>query len=51
VLIFAAGGDAIAPASNEAATIRSFSVPGQRRRRSTDVITSTRPFVIGLSLD
>jgi hypothetical protein len=38
--------DAIAPRSSDAATIRSFSETGQRRRRSTDVITSTRPFVI-----
>ena len=42
--------DATAPGSIAAATIRSFSVLDQRRRRSTDVITSTCVFVIGLSL-
>jgi hypothetical protein len=42
--------DAIAPGSSDAATIRSFSESGQRRRRCTDVITSTRPFVMRLSL-
>ena len=42
--------DATAPGSIAAATIRSFSVRDQRRRRSTDVITSTSVFVIGLSL-
>src|SRR5437660_5595731 len=42
--------DAIAPGSSAAATIRSFSARDQRRRRSTDVITSTCVFVIGLSL-
>jgi hypothetical protein len=33
-----------------AATIRSFSARGQRRRRCIDVITSTCTLVIGLSL-
>jgi hypothetical protein len=36
-----ANADAIAPRSIAAATIRSFSARDQRRRRSTDVITST----------
>src|SRR5215216_191232 len=38
--------DATAPGSSVAATIRSLSVRDHRRRRSTDVITSTRAFVI-----
>jgi hypothetical protein len=38
--------DATAPRSDYAATIRCFSTADQRRRRCTDVITSTRPFVI-----
>ena len=42
--------DATAPGSIADATIRSFSARDQRRRRSTDVITSTSVFVIGLSL-
>ena len=42
--------DATAPGSSVAATIRSFSARDHRRRRCTDVITSTEPFVIGLSL-
>ena len=42
--------DATAPGSIAAATIRSFSALDHRRRRSTDVITSTCDFVIGLSL-
>ena len=42
--------DATAPGSIAAATIRSFSAHDQRRRRSTDVITSTCVFVIGLPL-
>jgi hypothetical protein len=41
------GGDCAG--SIAAATIRSFSARDQRRRRSTDVITSTT-FVIGLAL-
>src|SRR5262245_43899468 len=42
--------EATAPGSIAAATIRSFSARDHRRRRSTDVITSTCVFVIGLSL-
>jgi hypothetical protein len=41
---------ALAPGSSAAPTIRSFSARDHRRRRSTDVITSTCVFVIGLSL-
>src|SRR5205807_5028971 len=41
--------DATAPGSSAAATIRSFSARGHRRRRCTDVITSTA-FVIGVVL-
>src|SRR5215470_6174052 len=41
--------EAIAPGSNAAATIRSFSARDQRRRRCTDVITSTA-LVIGVVL-
>src|SRR5215470_9855385 len=41
--------EALAPGSSAAATIRSFSARDQRRRRCTDVITSTA-FVIGLAL-
>src|SRR5215467_6730839 len=41
--------EAIAPGSSAAATIRSFSARDQRRRRCTDVITSTA-LVIGLAL-
>ena len=40
----------MAPGSRAAATSRSFSARDQRRRRSTDVITSTCVLVIGLSL-
>src|SRR5207244_10382309 len=39
----------LAPGSSAAATIRSFSARDQRRRRCTDVITSTA-LVIGLAL-
>src|ERR1041385_7180954 len=42
--------DATAPGSIAAATKRSFSARDQRRRRSTDVITSTCVLVIGLSI-
>lgn len=42
--------DATAPGSIDAATIHPFSARDQRRRRSTDVITSTCVFVIELSL-
>jgi hypothetical protein len=42
--------DATAPGSSAAATIRSFSARDQRRRRCTDVITSTCIFVIVLAL-
>jgi hypothetical protein len=42
--------EATAPGSIAAATIRSFSARGQRRRRCTDVITSTCVFVIALVL-
>ena len=42
--------DTTAPGSKVAAMIRSFSARDHRRRRCTDVITSTEPFVIGLSL-
>jgi len=42
--------EATAPGAIAAATIRSFSARGHRRRRCTDVITSTAAFVIGLSL-
>src|SRR5262245_42704383 len=42
--------EATAPGSSAAATIRSFSEIGHRRRRCTDVITSTCVLVIGLSL-
>src|SRR5690606_24995597 len=38
------------PGSSDAATRRSFSSRDQRRRLSTDVITSTRGIVIGLLL-
>jgi hypothetical protein len=38
--------DTLAPGSSAAATSRSFSAALQRRRRSTDVMTSTRPFVM-----
>src|SRR5262245_39368379 len=41
--------EALAPGSSAAATIRSFSARDQRRRRCTDVITSTA-LVIGLAL-
>jgi hypothetical protein len=41
--------EATAPGSSAAATIRSFSARDQRRRRSTDVTTST-VFVIGVVL-
>jgi hypothetical protein len=34
--------EAVIPGLNDAATSRSFSSPDQSRRRSTDVITSTR---------
>jgi hypothetical protein len=36
----------LAPGSSVAATKRSFSAALQRRRRSTDVMTSTRPFAM-----
>src|SRR5215469_9766957 len=42
--------EATAPGSIAAATIRSFSARDHRRRRSTDVITSTCVLVIGLAL-
>src|SRR3954452_23729697 len=42
--------DAPAPGARPAATIRSFSARDQRRRRCTDVITSTCAFVIGVVL-
>ncbi len=42
--------DVVTPGSNEAATSRLFSSQDQRRRRSTDVITTTRDVVIGLLL-
>src|SRR5208282_1069954 len=42
--------EATAPGSIASATIRSFSVRGQCRRRCTDVITSTCALVIGLAL-
>src|SRR5215216_3991724 len=42
--------EATAPGSIAAATIRSFSARDHRRRRCTDVITSTCAFVIGLAL-
>src|ERR1700735_5148731 len=42
--------EATAPGSIAAATIRSFSAGDQRRRRCTDVITSTCALVIGLAL-
>jgi len=48
--ILYATSDATAPGSIAAATIRSFSALGHRRRRCTDVITSTCVLVIGLSL-
>jgi len=38
--------DTLAPGSSVAATNRCFSAALQRRRRSTDVMTSTRPFVM-----
>jgi hypothetical protein len=38
--------DTLAPGSSVAATSRRFSAKLQRRRRSTDVMTSTRPFVM-----
>jgi hypothetical protein len=41
--------ETLASSSSAAATIRSFSARDQRRRRCTDVITSTA-FVIGLAL-
>src|SRR5215813_476109 len=42
--------EATAPGSIAAATIRSLSARDQRRRRCTDVITSTCVFVIGVAL-
>jgi hypothetical protein len=42
--------EATAPGSTVAAAIRSFSARDHRRRRCTDVITSTCVLVIGLSL-
>src|SRR6516162_2039474 len=42
--------EATAPGSSAAATIRSFSEIAHRRRRCTDVITSTCVLLIGLSL-
>jgi hypothetical protein len=42
--------EATAPGSSAAATIRSFSARDHRRRRSTDVITSTCALVIVLAL-
>lgn len=42
--------DATAPGASADATIRSFSTRGHRRRRRTDVITSTAAFILGLSL-
>jgi hypothetical protein len=42
--------EATAPGSSAAATIRSFAARDHRRRRCTDVITSTRDIVMGLSL-
>src|SRR5690606_4370701 len=42
--------DTDTPGSSDAATRRSFSSRDQRRRLSTDVITSTRGIVIGLLL-
>src|ERR1051326_8168521 len=42
--------EADAPGASAAATIRSFSARDHRRRRCTDVIISTAPLVIGLSL-
>ena len=47
-LVGSCEGPIVAP--DVAATIRSLSARDQRRRRSTDVITSTCVFVIGLSL-
>lgn len=41
--------EATTPGSIASATIRSFSARDQRRRRCTDVITSTCAFVIGLT--
>ena len=40
--------ETVTPGSSVAATSRSFSARDQRRRRCTDVITSTRDIVIGL---
>src|SRR5207342_1259548 len=40
--------DTVTPGTSVAATSRSFSARDQRRRRCTDVITSTRDIVIGL---
>src|SRR6186997_2076547 len=42
--------ETLAPGSSDAATSRSFSSCDQRRRRSTDVITSAREIVIALLL-
>src|SRR5271170_1892869 len=42
--------EATTPGSSAAATIRSFSARDHRRRRCTDVITSTCVLVIGLVL-
>jgi len=42
--------DTLAPASSVAATSCSFSAELQRRRRCTDLITSTRAFAMGLFL-
>src|SRR5262249_12241865 len=42
--------EATAPGSIAAATIRSLSARDQRRRRCTDVITSTCVFVMGAAL-
>src|SRR5690606_28115190 len=42
--------EAVTPGSKDATTRRSFSSRDQRRRLSTDVITSTRGIVIGLLL-
>src|SRR5687767_5566765 len=40
--------DTVTPGSNVATTSRSFSARDLRRRRCTEVITSTRAIVIGL---
>src|SRR5258708_2966909 len=42
--------ETLAPGASDAATSRSFSSCDQRRRRSTDVITSAREIVIALLL-